>query len=90
MRQQELADILGVAQGTVSRYLAGSRTPRAVDLERIAEVFGVSIGDLCDSELVGLAAGNSGQHTVSSAPLGDADTQTRLDRPAAYPQQAAS
>jgi transcriptional regulator with XRE-family HTH domain len=90
MRQQELADILGVAQGTVSRYLAASRTPRVVELERIAEVFGITIGELCDSDAVGGAAQNGGQHTVSPAPLGDAGSRERLDGPAAYASRAAS
>ena len=37
-----------------------------------------------DSEPVGRAAGNSGQHPVSPAPS-VAGSRERLDRPAAYP-----
>lgn len=40
---------------------------------------------------VGRAADNSGQHPVSSAPAsepGESESRERLDRPAAYPDQA--
>ena len=39
LTQEEFAKSIGVSQGTVSKWLAGSQEPRYSQLQRICEVF---------------------------------------------------
>ena len=41
--QKDLADKLGVALDTISRYETESREPRASELKKMAEIFGCSV-----------------------------------------------
>ena len=49
MSQQELADRLGVSARSLIRYESGERIPDAEFAGRIAEVFGVPVGELYGS-----------------------------------------
>ncbi len=46
MTQQQLADALGVAQVSVTRWERGEREPRVSTLKRIAAVLGCDLRDL--------------------------------------------
>ncbi len=46
MRQNELAEILGVSQPTVGNWEAGRREPELIMLARIAECFNVTLDEL--------------------------------------------
>lgn len=46
MTQQQLADALGVAQQSVTRWETGEREPRVSTLKRIAAVLGCDLRDL--------------------------------------------
>ncbi len=50
LRQDELAAKVGVSVDTIRRWEAGEREPRLSDLHRIAEVLGVTLGELLDYE----------------------------------------
>lgn len=47
MNQAELARKSGLPTGTISRYLAGDRSPKAYHVGRIAEALGTRTDDLC-------------------------------------------
>lgn len=47
MTQKRLAELTGLTQESVSRYVCGDRIPRAVVAMRIADVLGVSVDYLC-------------------------------------------
>lgn len=84
--QSELARHLGVNQPTVSRWLHGTYNVSLPNLERIAEYFGTTVADLVEAK-----PQVRGEHdSVSSAPVGEPDKQTRLDRPPASTEQQAS
>ena len=44
--QLDLALHLGVVEGTVSRWERGLRMPSEVDRQRLAELFGVDVGEI--------------------------------------------
>src|SRR5699024_3009164 len=46
LTQDELAEKLGLAKGTISNYESGYRTPQQDRLFELAEVLGISINDL--------------------------------------------
>lgn len=46
MRAVDLADAIGVSKSTICGYEAGSRTPKAETLAKIAAVLGVSVNAL--------------------------------------------
>jgi transcriptional regulator with XRE-family HTH domain len=52
LTQQELADLVGVAQATINRYEKGERTPRPATLGRLADALGVEEWDLTYAEQV--------------------------------------
>ncbi len=52
LTQGQLAEKLGIALDSVSRYENGKREPRASDLCRMADVFNCSIDDLLRSNNV--------------------------------------
>lgn len=84
--QTALAKHLGVTQGTVSRWLRGTFNISLPTLERIAEYFGTTAAEMV---LEAKPQVRGEQDSVSSAPVGEPDTQTRLDRtPASTIEQA--
>ena len=46
MTQNDLADILEVSAGTVSKYESGSLEPSIESIKRLAELFEISIDEL--------------------------------------------
>ena len=50
MTQNDIADILEVSAGTVSKYESGSLEPSIESIKRLAESFGISIDDLLKEE----------------------------------------
>lgn len=50
MTQNDLADILEVSAGTVSKYESGALEPSIESIKRLAELFGISIDDLLNDE----------------------------------------
>lgn len=52
VRQQDLADALGVSRTTVTNYVNGKRDPDLQTLARIADFFHVSLDYLADRETV--------------------------------------
>lgn len=50
LRQSELAAMLHVAQGTVSGYETGKYEPDGATLARLAEIFGVPVGNILGVE----------------------------------------
>ena len=48
MTQRELADLSGLSEACVSRYLSGTRMPTVKAIINLAYVFGCSIDDLID------------------------------------------
>jgi len=48
--QQELADFLGVAQQTVSKYCVGLNVPNEATMNKIAYFLGVSVNELYGNE----------------------------------------
>lgn len=48
LTQKELATLVGCTKLTISRYECGTRIPSLEMLERLAAVFGLSIGELID------------------------------------------
>jgi len=51
LSQEALANRLGVAANTISRWETGTYRPSVVDLERISRFFGVSINSFFPSEM---------------------------------------
>ena len=47
MSQQQLANALGIAHGSIGNYESGKRFPRYEDLEAIADYFNVELDYLC-------------------------------------------
>lgn len=92
MTGKTLAAGIGMGQRSLSKRLVGSVPFKADEVARIADVLDVPVGELLrNAGQVGQAADHSGQHAVSSAPnpeQGEPDSRERLDRPAAYDQQA--
>ena len=43
MSRRELGDLLGVCEGSVSRYIYGEREPNLSQLVKMADIFGVSL-----------------------------------------------
>ena len=52
LTQQELADLVGVAQATINRYENGERSPSPEVLGRLADALGVEPWDLTYAEQV--------------------------------------
>lgn len=50
MTQQEIADRLGVDRTTYSKYESGKANPQFDNVLKLAEVFGVSVIDVCGTE----------------------------------------
>ena len=50
MTQEELADALGVTNGTVSRWETGKISPSVSNLKRLSQSLGVSVGYLLDED----------------------------------------
>lgn len=50
LTQQELAEKLGVDRTTYSKYESGKANPQFTNVVRLAEIFGVTVGELCGSE----------------------------------------
>lgn len=48
LSQEELSKIAGVSDKTVSSWENGTRTPRMGPLQRIADYFGIKIGDIIE------------------------------------------
>lgn len=48
MTQAELAERVGVHEGTIRRWELGERIPDIIDLQKISQVLGVPINDLLD------------------------------------------
>lgn len=89
----EVQKRLKLSRSTLLRRRQQGLPPRAIKVGREirypVDEFEGWFASLRDD--VGPAAGNSGQYPVSSAPAqGEPDSRERLDRPAAYPDQAAS
>jgi len=52
LSQESLANHLGVAANTISRWETGTYVPSIVDIQKISRFFGVSINSFFPSELV--------------------------------------
>ena len=50
MTQNDLADILEVSAGTVSKYESGNLEPSIESIKRLAEVFEISIDELLNDK----------------------------------------
>ena len=50
MTQNDIADILNVSAGTVSKYESGTLEPSIESLKRLSELFGISIDELLSDE----------------------------------------
>ena len=50
MTQNDIADILDVSAGTVSKYESGALEPNIESLKRLSELFGISIDELLNDE----------------------------------------
>jgi len=48
LSQQDVADILGVTQSTVAMWENGSNKPTYRNLSKLAEAFGITIGELAE------------------------------------------
>lgn len=46
LTQQELADMVGLSQETISQYEIGSRTPNVITAKKIAEALHVSLDNI--------------------------------------------
>lgn len=46
MTQKQLADLSGITESAISRYIKGERVPRGVNLIRIAEALSLSVDEL--------------------------------------------
>ena len=84
MRQKELAGRIGMKPAMLNNRLQG-RTPLSLhDVDLIAGALDVPVATLL--HVTGRAAGERGQHSVSSAPApltGESESRERLDGPAA-------
>lgn len=67
MTQKKLGDLLGVSEGTVSKYEANVMTPPFETLRSIASIFNVSMDTLC---------GMKHQGTLSTHGLTKSQTET--------------
>lgn len=67
MTQQELAEMLHVSDGTVSKYEANTMTPPFETLRSIASIFNISMDELC---------GMKHQGTISTHGLSESQTET--------------
>lgn len=54
MNGADLARALHVAQSTVSQWESGGKTPRAVMIQKIADLFGVSVAAITSEEKEGV------------------------------------
>ncbi len=52
MTQRNLADLVGVTEVTISRYINGSRQPRSDILGKIAKALNVSLDDLLNTSTI--------------------------------------
>lgn len=50
MTQTELAERVGVKQGTISAYESGAATPGVENLIRLADALNCSLDELCERE----------------------------------------
>lgn len=51
LTQQELADKSGYSRNSIVNWETGKRAPRTVDVERLADVLGISINDFLASDV---------------------------------------
>ena len=49
--QRELAEAAGITPVTLSRWLSGTREPRAAELQQLADALQVAVADLTDNPL---------------------------------------
>ena len=68
MTQEELANEIGIAHNTYVRYETGMREPRAGIAARIAEYYGISVGELLSGRLK-VAPDASAPREVSDADI---------------------
>ena len=50
MTQNDLADILEVSSGTISKYESGALEPNIESLKKLADFFGITIDELLKDE----------------------------------------
>ncbi len=46
LTQEQLAQLLGVTQGTIAHWESGARTPTLMNMVKIADVLGVSLDEV--------------------------------------------
>ena len=61
MTQKRLAQLTGLTQESISRYVCGDRIPRADLAMKIADVFGVSVDYLCGRDVRKYAESGEGK-----------------------------
>ncbi len=49
LTQQDLADRLGVDRTTYSKYESGKANPQFTNVVKLADIFGITVGELCGS-----------------------------------------
>lgn len=84
MRQKELAGRIGMKPAMLSHRLQGRTDLKLHEIDLIAGALDVPVATLL--RVTRQAADNSGQHSVSSAPIppaGESESRERLDGPAA-------
>ena len=82
VKHRWIADQLNIPQTQFGRRIRGEAKFTTPQIIGIAHVLGVTETELL-ADVTGRAAGNSGQHSVSSAPEGESESRERLDGPAA-------
>lgn len=50
LTQEELADLVGVTKGAVSKWETEGHIPRPATLRKLADLFGCRMGDLLEEE----------------------------------------
>lgn len=85
LRQKELAERIDMKPAMLSHRLQGRTALSLHEVDLIASALDVPVATLL--HVTGQAAENSGQHSVSSAPIpsaaGESESRERLDGPAA-------
>ena len=81
IKHRWIADKLDIPPAQFGRRIRGEAKFTTPQIIGIAQVLGITETELL-ADVTGRAAGNSGQHSVSSAPEGESESRERLDRPA--------